>query len=1654
MKIVFKNQIHPRAKGEDPVLTVDGKSSISWHLLAKWLVNGFMARPISLSGVLIMVVVLGCSWGSSLSGAPRVPAVEGPAIRLDFAPPFEVEWEHRGAAAVKRATVPQLRVVGDEWGGDSGLWAQAVELGPLTRDDPATEFHAFHDGHSLFIRARNSFDPGNAPTGVERGRDRVLWDEDEVVEIRLRPTLAEDGDTAPVYHFAVSDGGTMYDARAESSTYDADWQVQVERGEDVWVAWIRIPFAALELDEPLAELEFNIGRYGPNVASTSWGPSWRRTAERRLMFAGVQADPIAAAPPQPGGGEDAAAMIKSIQSGKGIGLDWITGVARPQDRWIRGAVVVEPGVVGSGQKVEITVMVPGSVEPLETLRVTPSQSRGILEIDLRRFEAESVIVTARLLSGDQTVGAASSLLVAEPLPAAFESGFRIPLQVNVAPGPQPGSSWPLYAGVPFPAGQLWHTEGWHVEDDDGNSYAAQFKAVGSWAAQGSIQWLRVDTVADPGRPLWLVYRPDEDSPPVGHPVSIRRENDLLILSNGLVSFELGGDNSPLSGISRNGKPVASASAGRGLYLIDQQGRVATAAVADADIIVESAGPVEACVRIEGEYRLPDAGDAPALARYILRIELSAAMEFARITHTLVLTQDTNEVWFQEAGWEFDVVDGDSAEAIFAIAREDPEQTMTVSLASPTDDVYLLQESHFRFSAGENQFRLVANDTTLRTGGLIGDWFMLQNDAAGLMVACRESARQHPKEFQVAGKNRMVLKLFSGRDGEMLDFRPQALVERWNLQQLAERRLTPEQAALYVEEVKALPSNAVGWAKTHELLLAPAAGRRSAAAVAATAWCHSHPVFVLADPQWIYTSRAMGALYPRDPARFPDVEQRIDAAVSDFAGRAEGIGLRGFIDYEAGPPFGYGRFFRWALTYTLRPDAWRVYARSGERQARDFATMTNRAWADNYLAAWGDDSRVKGLYTLNVGEAAGLPFYWGTRTTTNIRSSTNLNQLIWDYYLTGYRRAADQVRDFADGIRTAVTPASVETDRRIMMTFRALVQCYGFTWDEDLRQLATVVADSFEDLEGAVGLTKDRPLASSTYKTNVDFRALEDGWHILAEPRYHWMAAKLADYLWRREFGSDPISYVNPFGIVGNFLYNETAAPSIAQALLVHMRWATAELDPQSVTLSPHLVTFLFEGVPAIQDVVVRSDVDQVPLASWAGLRHYGDPISLAFHKGDQETVSIGLKTPAGVDRPSPVVEALNPGRGIDLISGGFPQADFFTATVPVDAPEGAFTLNPAAGQEAARHLAFLSGNQPMVLHAPGYWMPFPAQVPAVRWYFNVPEHATGAAIFFEGPATLYTPSGETFHQSDLTSEWVDLPAAQAGLWSFAAHGTGMVRVRNLPPFFAAEDPNAYFDPGLEWTPRHATDQTAASFPESSGFMPGGSGKPDDQALFIAPTGSFSIPGGDDLGDGKGREFLPFHQGTIEFWIRPAWGSFTLDTDSITLFRMPAPGRRWDLTFEIEASHFNHTLYAYAIGQDPNGNRRSFRSWRGYTVFEPGEWTHVALTWGQGASPNPNYGDGLTFTIYVDGQAGSQLHFAGTRGFLPADLPSELLFPNLNAAISQLHISDVIRYSSDSSPPSRLDPTPTDAHTRAFLPLNGSLQGSSATGANLKGTLVH
>ena len=119
-------------------------------------------------------------------------------------------------------------------------WGSATELGMFVDADglpaqlPVSARLGWDETGLLVLWEFNA-----EPTFKRRDRD-ADFRRDDAVEVRLS---ASEG--APVYRFAVTAGGTLYDARDGDASWDAPWSALALRSADGWRVEMRIPFAAL-----------------------------------------------------------------------------------------------------------------------------------------------------------------------------------------------------------------------------------------------------------------------------------------------------------------------------------------------------------------------------------------------------------------------------------------------------------------------------------------------------------------------------------------------------------------------------------------------------------------------------------------------------------------------------------------------------------------------------------------------------------------------------------------------------------------------------------------------------------------------------------------------------------------------------------------------------------------------------------------------------------------------------------------------------------------------------------------------------------------------------------------------------------------------------------------------------------------------------------------------------------------------------------------------------------------------------------------------------------------------------------------------------------------------------------------------------------------
>jgi hypothetical protein len=1331
-----------------------------------------------------------------------------------------------------------------------------------------------------------------------------------------------------------------------------------------------------------------------------------------------------------------------------------------------------------------------------------------------------------------------------------EKKHGVPVMIDIPAGVTNLERWPVTFGVPFPKGTLRDAGQVRLVDIQGKEIPSQKEVTGKWTPEGAIKWVRFDALVTPkdgcfmeilptvGRALacHAEVRRRRAAPPSSsasgtlrakalHKNATRPELKLteqdgkIIIDTGVSKYVLGKGSSPIQEIWLKAKPFslnpltwfrtahdrkkAASRKTRGLYVVDQTGRIASASAEDETMVIEARGPVASCVRFEGWYKT-DKGEN--LARHITRVECFAGQPFARVTHTLVLSQSTTNVWFKDIGWEFAVEPGSNPQALFGISRSNWQKTLTQPLASGIPSAYMLQDEHYCFAHGTNHFAVAALDKgekakTILEGEECGDWSALSGSEGGLALACRDTALQHPKEFEVSSGNAsflggdglttgrnvpqahppmagkrdegvpsptITLHLFSSRAGEELDFRTPTLVKKWDalnwykafdmkiVQSVGVAIADPQKK---VEEALKEGSDALGWAKTHELMVVPLASKDVASCAAKYAYLNSHPVYALVSSEWSYKSEVFGPLYPKDVQRFPEAEQYLDAVLRVWEQRMADWGDYGFIYYYTGPHIAYyGKYARpyrlnnLLCDYTLRHDFWLSYVRSGERHIRELIEKSSMVFGDTAISHWdGDGRKVKGLFVYS-GCMSDFPILWNGYGYMNMINTDDMNKLLYPYYLTGNRRAKDIVEEYISGVKKKFSPAG-RGDGYFAAFIRMLAQCYGLTWDPAMRELAETSMDVFlKDAANADGLIL--PLKDKNMTTAGAF--CEAG-EILGDPRFADTGMKFARYFWAVYLGLGPIGYQFTQGEIGSILYRETGNPLYAEILALQTRRAAALYNPPSKSVhvgDASLMAFPFD-IPYAEDLMARTGADKQPVASWVAYQTIGSPSGLILRKSGSQPLDVQLK--AGVDgitvRPvtkNGAGKALN-----DVVKTSGLDAGCGEIHIPKDAPESAYEiLVPPCGF----HMAVAAGRIPMVIHAPDYWKPYsdtsygvPKSVPPVKWYFNVPANSQNPQIFLEYETRLYAPDGKPWSpipaeqtglppvgtnavkEEQFVTKWVDLPADKPGLWAFEPTKDNMyVRTRNLPPFFTARDPQSYFMPEIAW--KHEAPVRPFEKPAlGTVYVPGAIQTPDNKALYLEGSKTFRL---------NGSQFLPFKEGTIEFWFKPMWDTFDLPAwPAKQILTMDvATNKPWSLAYN-KTSHSLEAVFQLDHREDMGTGQQ--------IILQAGEWLHLAWVWGETETTTwDSKGKPVKIpfaSLFINGILGEGGSYKTARlaGCFPANMPKALALGSRehanDMAYDELRISDAQRYTNDFIPPAK--EFTVDEHTRVLFHFNGNGDGT-------------
>lgn len=659
---------------------------------------------------------------------------------------------------------------------------------------------------------------------------------------------------------------------------------------------------------------------------------------------------------------------------------------------------------------------------------------------------------------------AITVLLVSTTTASLWGATRVPLVID-EPQSSRGVPWPVTTGVPFPKGSLTADGQCRLVDDAGREQALQSRVSATWDAEAtSIRWLTIDFLAEPGRAYALEFGPDVRRKAIASPLVVERGEAGVTVSTGPLRVvfgkrgpaALGSAAVDLDGDGRfgNDEIVARGPSDGDHFYLDQDGRRFSSAGdgGERQVVVESTGPVRACVRVDGFYTGPD---GRRIVSYRTRYHLFAGLPLVKAIDEFRIFGSTKQTRFRDIGMALELALSKDGRTVTADASGEPgNQPVTLPWREATTSVSSYQAAYRHLGNPQCEAAVVEVSTQgarrASESAKIGPWMQVRDRRAAVTGSLRWMWQQFPKQWE-ATADRLVLHTWSPRGGE-LDFGPDG-IKRF-LGEAGEKylydwdgvrgTLSPISNYFYFagrEGLERGEGDGRGTRKHHELWLhfAPAARRKTAAEFASLA---ARQPLALASAKWNCSSGVFGPLAARpNGSKYEAIVDRLFDLERDAQ---DAFGDYGWWQFGAGPHYSYQwdeatqrhyadpRRFEYH-TYQKETQLWWCYLRSGERKFYDWAIPSENHWIDiavsheplKYHTRWlggeeheqqmhfprGDWSIDSPYYHLrhhDTGEAwlRGGAQFWASYHRT-------LETTTLAYYLTGDERYNDVIEYWRD-----------------------------------------------------------------------------------------------------------------------------------------------------------------------------------------------------------------------------------------------------------------------------------------------------------------------------------------------------------------------------------------------------------------------------------------------------------------------------------------------------------------------------------------------------------------------------------------------------------------------------------------------------------------
>ena len=1398
----------------------------------------------------------------------------------------------------------------------------------------------------------------------------------------------------------------------------------------------------------------------------------------------------------------------NVSSGEFLTIKTSKNYTRTQDRWFDIALNTS-NLSGSTSDYIFKAkrIVSGYSNLALGLKFTSSTDDVFLQVDTRQPLTNGKVPSAKTMAleiiaekDNEYIDSVIYKFEVEPT-SSYTSGSIIPLNIDIHSSSSNSPSSSIVFGIPFAPGKLWDENKVTLQYVGGNPIDYQREKTGNWISSGSIQWLQFKTTIPSGSQVEATidgpYQPTTSNP------LVRVSGSEWEMDAGDYTFVLAKEHSPIKTIKSGSTIIADSTNAKGLYLnVSNSALTASSELAqssnDVAITVESSGPVSSCVKIEGDY-ITNGGTR--VAKHITRLKSHKGINGVDISHTLIISQNTNNIWFSEMGWEFTTNPSTptSVTSLFNTSSLNLESVKETSLSTLLTSS-ILQNSYPTFGRNtEEPFYTIYENGSAVTSSLtasIGEWFGYKSDNNGLIWGIQDAARQAPKEISVT-RDKLNLMLFSPNGGDEIDFRNPTLYTRWDANSYFPYN------GVTSASFAAASSDAFGWSKTTNLLLLPIPSTPSTSSIAAETNKLKNPDYGFVDSNWLYNSKAMGELYPYNSASFDLAEKFLDGTISLYTDSVPGTRYNTFFDYYAGPAYFYTGRYR--LNYTLLHDAWLLAARNGNRnetirrEVRKFAENSTRVFRDNYVCNLDEpigtsNRKLKGAFIAGSSPQSNFPWYWETNSAYNL-TTTSILKFIWDYQITGNRRSKDVVVDYGEAVKNHLDP-DVRVFRNLP-TLKAIANTYQLTGDYDIL-LKLLQSKNGEDGNGPLTydpdtelyITKNKAYDSTTYKTNTDVGSIINAWEVTGDDTFKQMALRTGEYFKNQKMGKNPLIRIS--GIYDLFLYNNTNLLSQGQIIDYNFRGKNVNYNTNNgTTTNVGFSTFdtTLGGMPYQMSVISQTSASNQPISSFVTFKDYGNNDPIFIKKGNNQKgiitytqVSSDITEDANDDDNNLSTDTTQGSLTFKILKDpSTPSNRSWAGNDPIPVYQNTTTPNTAIKLNITKDLGspisktFVYKFQPgskgdqflvtdstssIVFRNDDYWMPRYVR-PSYKHFFNVTS-SVNPSIFLEYSHYLYDPTGSIYTGSPVSGT-LDISGEMTGLWSVEPVGyPSLISSSGMPPYFTLNSGSFWFDP-LDALNASISDTVYDDIKITPPSYP-------NLGTITGSLISGSIPGGGSgtlriLSSSGDTELFSNISGTLEFYMKTdGWDFINMKDD---------PTVQYDPTPYPEYRKFISQVVVAGQGEAPTSSFSGNRNWSINYYLDP-QGTTINL--GPDDPSHSLYGIMWYYNTTGSGDAAVQKRIWGTQSLIkqnewfhiamtwdknsapsvffngqkhdataastdqyPGINPWYINFPEyLKAYITHLRISSDVKYTNSFTPPEGENPYGfVSGSTTFYMPLSAS-----------------